>query len=238
MAEDAPGQGRTKQGSLCWKCAACPQMVGQWCLLPGTRYVSSERNHVSYKCKRLQTKGESKRPKKRNFRGYSMTGIDSKRGAVQVLSSRVSENTHSKVHAVKSQRWCIYLVLMEPTPPLWDSVPLSYLSFPWALLSWKKGERTIILFPPLQVSWPGLCENSGRVKSHKVGVWCITMNWIFKWLKWESSDSRGLGKQGSMAQILWGWEEQSQRMSLTGSSEEKQSLDSASSVSQFPPLAI
>lgn len=45
-----------------------------------------------------------------------MTDIDSKRGAVQVLSSRVSENTHSKVDAVKSQQWCIYLVLMEPTP--------------------------------------------------------------------------------------------------------------------------
>lgn len=164
MAEDAPGQGRTKQGRLCWKCAACPQMLGQWCLLPGTRYVSSERNHVSYKCKRLQTKGESKRPKKRNFRGYSMTDIDSKRGAVQVLSSRVSENTHSKVHAVKSQRWCIYLVLMEPTPLVGQcSFVLPLLPLSSALMKERRKDNYTLSTTAGFLAWIMWKQRKGKV---------------------------------------------------------------------------
>lgn len=64
----------------------------------------------------VSVKGSKLRESEKDLK-REISGIDSKRGAVQVLSSRVSENTHSKVHAVKSQRWCIYLVLMEPTPP-------------------------------------------------------------------------------------------------------------------------
>lgn len=63
----------------------------------------------------ISVKGSKLRESEKDLK-REISGIDSKRGAVQVLSSRVSENTHSKVHAVKSQRWCIYLVLMEPTP--------------------------------------------------------------------------------------------------------------------------
>lgn len=65
----------------------------------------------------ISVKGSKLRESEKDLK-REISGIDyTKRGAVQVLSSRVSENTHSKVHAVKSQRWCIYLVLMEPTPP-------------------------------------------------------------------------------------------------------------------------
>lgn len=108
--------GNELRAHRCWDNDAC--FLG-----PDTYPLRETMLPVSVKGSKLR---ESEKDLKREISGIDST----KRGAVQVLSSRVSENTHSKVHAVKSQRWCIYLVLMEPTPPLWDSVPLSYLSFP------------------------------------------------------------------------------------------------------------